>query len=550
MQKTLFGEIIPAPADRTQESVFVERYKIHQYWARKPWNIVREYIKTYSAAQETILDPFVGSGVTAFESLALHRHAYAHDINPTSILLTETICEKQIDIKKLHTLFTAITEIDKEIRAVYATRCRNCNHRIEFINAIWEGQTLVKLYLDCPICGFKGIADPDLADLETLKTAMQLPIRDWYPQHVELPKSADVHYVDQLYTKRNLLVLANLLRNIKEKVPEENYKKIFLLMFLSTTTRTFNAIFVNEHRFSKNINPAGVWGEKRFWVPKRHMENNVLYYFKERFEKVVKAKQETNAILESVQTNLYSRIGPAQNLSHIPSSTIDYIFTDPPYADTVKYLELSTVWNAWLDNAPQKELEIVASDKKNTQSYIAELEKAVQEMMRVLKPNRYISLCFHFSNLTLWNALLTMLSKYPVVFVKAEIIHPSKKSHNQDTMENIVDTDIIITLQNAKDSPEKIPSQSNTGITISSILEQILSQIKPKTLLKTAELFDRIVISMSERIINKVNVDLDIKDFKDLTNAMLQRGYSQKIIESRDYKGDIKQHLAWIINND
>ena len=31
-----------------------------------------------------------------------------------------------------------------------------------------------------------------------------------------------------------------------------------------------------------------------------------------------------------------------------PCIQIDYIFTDPPYADTVQYGELNFVWEAWL----------------------------------------------------------------------------------------------------------------------------------------------------------------------------------------------------------
>ena len=35
-------------------------------------------------------------------------------------------------------------------------------------------------------------------------------------------------------------------------------------------------------------------------------------------------------------------------IAAIPSHSIDYIFTDPPYADKVQYGELNFVWEAWL----------------------------------------------------------------------------------------------------------------------------------------------------------------------------------------------------------
>ena len=40
-------------------------YLIHKYWARKPHNVVSEYIQHYSREGEIVLDPFGGSGVTA-----------------------------------------------------------------------------------------------------------------------------------------------------------------------------------------------------------------------------------------------------------------------------------------------------------------------------------------------------------------------------------------------------------------------------------------------------------------------------------------------------
>jgi DNA modification methylase len=37
------------------------------------------------------------------------------------------------------------------------------------------------------------------------------------------------------------------------------------------------------------------------------------------------------------------------NLSEIPTNSVDYVFTDPPYGGSVQYFELSTLWCAWLN---------------------------------------------------------------------------------------------------------------------------------------------------------------------------------------------------------
>ena len=47
----------------------------HPYFTRRAWNVVQEYIRTFSQPGDIILDPFGGSGVTAVESLVLRRQA-------------------------------------------------------------------------------------------------------------------------------------------------------------------------------------------------------------------------------------------------------------------------------------------------------------------------------------------------------------------------------------------------------------------------------------------------------------------------------------------
>ncbi len=63
-------------------------YLMHKWWARKPHNVVAEYIDTYSKPGEIVLDPFAGSGVTATESIKLGRKAIAFDLDPMATFIT------------------------------------------------------------------------------------------------------------------------------------------------------------------------------------------------------------------------------------------------------------------------------------------------------------------------------------------------------------------------------------------------------------------------------------------------------------------------------
>jgi adenine-specific DNA methylase len=66
----------------------IPMYLMHKYWARKPHNVVGEYIEHYSKKGEIVLDPFVGSGVTAIEALKKGRKAVAIDLDPISTFIT------------------------------------------------------------------------------------------------------------------------------------------------------------------------------------------------------------------------------------------------------------------------------------------------------------------------------------------------------------------------------------------------------------------------------------------------------------------------------
>jgi len=51
-------------------------YLMHKYWARKPHNVVAEYIKRYSQENDLVLDPFCGSGVTFLEGSKIWKESY------------------------------------------------------------------------------------------------------------------------------------------------------------------------------------------------------------------------------------------------------------------------------------------------------------------------------------------------------------------------------------------------------------------------------------------------------------------------------------------
>lgn len=126
-------------------------YLMHKFWARKPHNVVAEYIEHYSKKGDIVLDPFVGSGVTAIEALRLGRKVVAIDLNPIATFITE-MTVKPIDTDKFEQAFRNIEKNAKDsIENLYTTECPNCGKKCQ------EVYVMRSAVIKCKECG-KDIA--------------------------------------------------------------------------------------------------------------------------------------------------------------------------------------------------------------------------------------------------------------------------------------------------------------------------------------------------------------------------------------------------------
>jgi len=84
-------------------------YKMHRYFARRPWSVFRALIEHYSNPGSIVLDPFCGGGVTVVEGLRLGRKVIGVDINPLATFITR--CE---------VLTCKLDELEKEFKRIEA----------------------------------------------------------------------------------------------------------------------------------------------------------------------------------------------------------------------------------------------------------------------------------------------------------------------------------------------------------------------------------------------------------------------------------------------
>jgi len=385
-------------------------YLLHKYWARKPHNVVAEYIKRYSEENDIVFDPFCGSGVTLIEALRCGRKAIAVDLDPVATFITK-MSVIPVNLDKFRKSFETIKdEVENDVEALYLTKCPKCGEETPFHYIVFDGTSPQKIHLGCPNC--KLVLDKAFTkdDEKRAKEVEDMPIPYWYPKNELIWNSrVNVHKgmkVSDLFSKRNLIALSIILHKI-EKIEDDTIRDLMKFTFSSTLPQASKLLVYTEGQ-----GPG--WKVRGYWIPKKRYEMNVWRFFENRFRKILNGKKESNETVggffkEGETAWIFTR--SATDLSNIDDSTVDYVFTDPPYGDSIPYLELDYMYASWLKFNIEFQDEIIISDSpvrkdKNFEMYYKMLARAFREIYRILKPEKWMTVTFHNTDIKIYNAII------------------------------------------------------------------------------------------------------------------------------------------------
>ncbi len=399
-------------------------YVMHKYWARKPHNVVAEYIKHYSRPGEIVFDPFLGSGVTVLEAMKLGRKAVGTDLSPVSIFITSAT-GSPVSLELVKKSFEKIRSlVCSDIEALYGTTCRKCGETVTLIASCWDRdtKTLKDVRYECRRCMKRYIDVPSSQDLDLLSTIEARPIPRGLPD-MEFPEGITFNQgrreagprFSYLFTHRNLLALYAL-RSAIQTESEKTTKSILTFAFTSMLRLASKMTPVRPSRPFSSF-----WAINSYWVPPEFMEQNVWELFDSAVQGkqgILKGKEESNESIHvwkpakrfedlAKNANLLLMNQNVLELSKlIPNDSIDYVFTDPPYGGAVPYAELSTLWALWLGLKMDFDDEITINDAKDFDYYHKMLLAAFRQVYRVLKPDRYLTVTFHSTDIRVWNSII------------------------------------------------------------------------------------------------------------------------------------------------
>lgn len=129
----------------------------------------------------------------------------------------------------------------------------------------------------------------------------------------------------------------------------------------------------------------------------------------------------------------------------IPMDSIDYIFTDPPFGENIYYADLNFVVESWhrVRTAVRDEAIIDRKKDKDLSDYQRLMQSCFAEGFRVLKPGRWMTVVFHNSKSTVWNAIQEAMLAAGFVVADVRTLDKQQGSYRQVTS-TAVKQDLVI----------------------------------------------------------------------------------------------------------
>jgi DNA modification methylase/predicted RNA-binding Zn-ribbon protein involved in translation (DUF1610 family) len=451
-------------------------YLAHSYPTKVPPEAIEPYLMHHTRSGDVVLDPFCGSGMTGLAARRMGRQAVLNDLSFGAVHLAAN-ASRHVDPVALAARGDLVLEkLAKPYGRWYATTGRDGEAaRIDWtlwspsytcpacgdLSVLWEDAVdrqsgRVANEWPCPRCGMTiakrsatasesfpawvSVTDsmgryerePTPDDLERMLAISDEPLEDWIPRIALGPDremyvrcALHLHGVAEVadfWTARNLRAIARLWAVIKEE-PDTRIRQALAFAFTNTAWHA-----TRMRRYNARGGQRPLTGT--LYIPQLSIEVNPASVFANKLRQLRRFYTEDSAPAAGVRL----LNGPAQDLA-LHDASIDYCFTDPPFGANIFYADCAVVWESWLGDVTNAEMEAVVNKSlktkdggKSVEDYAAIMDSAFAEIHRVLKPDGWTTIVFNSSDPEVWAALRVAVERAGFDLASASHIDKTQQS--------------------------------------------------------------------------------------------------------------------------
>jgi len=309
---------------------------------------------------------------------------------------------------------------------------------------LWKRVKFSPVLINYTVRGTKYEKKPDKQDLETIARIAKLrlppsmptdpfPIEQMYHGSRLAPKGFT--HIHHLFTPRSSQSLGLLWQKAGGFADPSIRPMLLFFVEQAVWGMSFLARYAPTHFSQVNQYLSGV-----YYVGSQVVECSPWYILDGKLKRLEKTFQVQHA---SFGTAIIST-GSTTCLD-LSDSSIDYIFTDPPFGENIFYADLNLLVESWhrVKTGTAPEAIVDTAKGKGLPEYQHLMQQCFEQYHRVLKPGRWMTVVFHNSKNAVWNAIQEAMLAAGFVVADVRTLDKQQGSYRQVTS-TAVKQDLII----------------------------------------------------------------------------------------------------------
>lgn len=514
-------------------------YMAHSYHTKVPHPAIMKYLLHYTQPGDIVYDGFAGTGMTGVAASMCSnikefdiinkedvkegkRQAICNDLSPIASFIAYSYNSAD-SFDRLDRILDSLEKLKTTLNWVYKTKHGNTNQFGEIINVIWS-----ELY-SCPNCNFEfsfwdvavdieaneikeNFSCPNCGSLHTksklspVLETIYLPENEIPQKHIKLvpalitynfqgkrfqkfPDEEDNAIIENLNNKK--LVNVNFdkvyqgdeigrlskhgINNIREIYFRRSRYLLELIQEELGIDITFLLTSVSQNSsmlYRFRLNGKGGTTSGTYYICATPQENNVFNSLASKVRDIKKA------LILIDQNQVVST--SSSSISKINDSSIDYIFTDPPFGSNLMYSELNLIMETWLKVYTNNKDEAITNKAQNKKLYDYQyiMSACFKDNYRILKPGKWMTVEFSNTSASVWNTIQTSLQNSGFIIANVASLDKKQGSFKAVNTVTAVKQDLVISCYKPSSKfDQKFRQHQNTDVAVWDFVEEHLQHL-------------------------------------------------------------------------